>query len=483
MKQFKLTALGNRGLAMTIALPVMLVLLAFAAALFQLTSSGIHFTALASARQKSFYVADGGLQNAMTRLYADRTLASTNVSYTASQSGTIGDGSFTYAVVQDPMYPSDPTRKQVSSTGTVAGTRSTVVSQVKVYPFSAPGGGGDTNPTCDWALFANRGVSELVSGVLAATNLIQAGNASDTAVHSNNDIRITSLTGAGVHGSGRFESVDDTIVQALVGGVDATMNANLYRGGSFVTSGGLSDVHAPFTGTPILGIHFADGYRHHGQQQAVNSIPFPLPDWKALEQTPGMVIVDKDHVPFGSWDDDTDTDDDTGTWVVNVNQVFPGDNSAKYFVRGNVRVHGITLARSADALIAAVGSIEIDQLSLLQTSIDLQHLGIGLNSVQTLRLIGKGNVFVGRGMLQTAANALLDTDRAGLNLTAALAVTNQIGAYSETGDVWVKSSAITAFARTKLNLMADNNSTYAVTGSIASTPSTWGGSAYCQPVT
>lgn len=458
--------LGSRGLTMTMVLPLMLILLAFAAALLQLTRGGLHFSAMASARQKSFYIADGGLQSAMSRLYADRQTAAINASYTASDSGSIGGGSFAYSVIQDPMYPLDPTRKQVSATGEIAGGSSTVVSQVVVYPFSSPAG-----PTCDWMMFANRGVTEIINAAPVATDLIN-GN-----VHSNNDVRVTTVTGAGVNGSGRFESVNRTIVQALDGSPFSTMNASLYRGTSFVTAGILSDVHR-LNGSPLLGIHFANGSRSHGEQAPVSSIPMPTVDWTAIEQTPEMTIVDADHVPFGSWDDDTDT------WVIRARHVFPGDNSAKYFVRGSVKFRGVVLARSTQATIAALGSIEINELSLLQTTTD-GILGIGLSTAQTLQLWAKGkpnapaNVYIGRGLLQTASVALGDASLPGINFTAPFQITNQIGAYSETGDVWVKASSISVFAKTKLNLVGDGDSTFATTASIASSPTT-----FCQmPVT
>jgi hypothetical protein len=373
----------------------------------------------------------------------------------------------------------------VTATGTIAGSSSTVVSQVKVYPFAAPPGPPLPpdppllgSPTCAWAMFANRGVAEVMNASSVVTDLLN-GN-----IHSNNDLQVTTLTGAGVHGSGRFESVNRTVSTALVGSISSTLHAELYRGGSYVMTGALSDAHNPLNGAPLFGIHFANGTMNHGVQQAVAAIPFPVPDWIGLERS--LTHVDKDHVPFGSWDESTNT------WIVNGVQIFSAENSPRYFVYGNVRFRGIQLARSTEGVIAAKGSIAVDELSLLQTAVG-SVLGINLNSQQALRLFARkgvdpardqGNVYIGRGLQQDATEALADTTLPGLNLSAAVAVTNRIAAYSENGDVWVKAAAITGLADTKLNLIADHDATYAVTGSLLSSPSAYlTPGTYCQPMT
>lgn len=451
------------GFALMAVVPTILILLVFLAAMLRLTNAGMHFSAMHGARQRAFYVADGGLQAAMTRLYADRQTASTSASYTASGAASIGVDPYAYSVVQDPMYPSDPTRKQISSTASAAGVTSTVVSQVQVYPFQPPPTGGNGNPTCDWAIFADTGAAELVNGAAVATDLLN-GN-----VHSNGDLHLTALTGAGIHGSGRFEAANQVVAYGAVGGILSTLSATLFRGGSWSASGALADIHV--LGAPVNGIHFSNGApSYHGVQQPVPSVPFPLPDWKALEQASGVVVVDADHLPFGSWDSRS------GTWVVEGRQVLPNDATLKYLVRGNARFQTLTLARNTRASIAAEGAIEIGEVASLQMNAG-GIVAVGLNSGQTLRLIGRQNVFIGRSLSDPTDVALSDDSRPGLNLVASAAMSEDLAAYSQTGDVWVKSSTVSALVATRLNLVASRNSTYAVTAAPASTPT-----GYCQPL-
>lgn len=498
-------AIGNRGSSLIIFLPLLLVLIAAMAATMKLSTSGMHFTAQASGRQKAFYVANGGLSTGLTRLYSDRATASASTTYTSTGSGSLGGGTYSYAIIQDPLNTSDPSRKQVTSTGTVASATSTVVQQVAVYPFNGtrcPNGSGactagtvctpapgtctptsNGSPTCDLAIFADTGTAGLKS--LAQSGGLLGTSARPSKVHGNNTVTFQTIAHAAVDSYATYESVNDTLVTAQpllglnipsTGAVGYMAHASSLHGGSSISYAGSPYVHwdSPIVPTlTSLGLHFSNGM--HGAQQTVSRIAFPIPDWVELEKLLGDPsrsghVVDADHVPFGSWNSENNG---TGTWVVSASAQNFGTES--YFVRGNAQLTNVTLANNASATIAATGWIEVDNLTLLSVNVG-GLAAVAVNGTQTLRLLGKGNVYLGRGMTQSADDAMISTTNLGLNLTLT-AAGNRIAGYSQTGDVWVKGTTLSGGVNPQLNLVGKVNGIFALGAAVASPPTS-----YCQPL-
>jgi len=329
------------------------------------------------------------------------------------------------------------------------------------------GSNSSTNPLCDWAIFADTGTAALTNVATSATALLNNGG-----VHSNNTITISNVAGAAVSGSGRFESVNATSEQAsatILTPLNLTLlgntSINLYYGASNLVFGpGVIDLHLPILG-PVAGIHFANtGSNKHGQQMAVSSIAFPILDFDMIERRSTTTPVDANHAPpFGAFVGANDT----GTWVVS-SGLPSAPSGGTYFVRGNVQFSGFSLAQGTNTNIIASGTIEIDQLSLIQSAL--------IGSTQSLRLAAKGNVYVGRQIGQTESAALLNLlSLAGLSV--GVVTTNKIAAYSLNNDVWMKLAGIATGAVTRLNLVGKQNATLATTAAIVSAPTT-----YCQPL-
>ena len=101
-----------------------------------------------------------------------------------------------------------------------------------------------------------------------------------------------------------------------------------------------------------------------------------------------------------------------------------------------------------------------------------------MNTTQTLRLLGKQNVFVGRQITQTANQAVnpLTGLTEGLDISASVLTTNRIAAYSQSGDVWVKESTIGAGQNVQLNLVGKHDAVLATVAALLSAPTT-----YCEP--
>src|ERR1041384_5425536 len=128
MKSYRI--IGNRhGYAMLSVIVLVAVLLTGASALLQLTRSELHGTADQVARQRAFFIAERGVQHALTKLEADRggSPGSVSTTYNATLSNQSFDsGIYNVSIVQDSAYPTDATRKLITSVATLSNQSATV---------------------------------------------------------------------------------------------------------------------------------------------------------------------------------------------------------------------------------------------------------------------------------------------------------------------------------------------------------------------
>ncbi|MGH7857739.1 MAG: hypothetical protein ACREQY_10455, partial [Candidatus Binatia bacterium] len=311
-------AAGEAGYALLSVTVVAATLLVGAAAMIGLTRNELWHSAQEVAHQRAFYVAEAGIEHGVARLEEDRATAATSTTYTFSLSDqAFGEGAYSVVIEQDPLYPSDPRRKLIRSTGVVTRQESVVESHAVVQSEFYPGGG------CP-LLFSDAGRARIVTGG-AATTLFNGR------IFSNADVEFTFLAAAAVGGEGTVVTRRNLIESGILG-LFVTLGATLVRQGDFVP--GL--LHSDVLNT---GIHFSNGVSGHGVQQAVSSITFPLPDYETLRRDARTIVVNGDNVPFGSWDVAS------GTWVVSSSFDVPASTDGFYYVEGNADLEGVQLLR------------------------------------------------------------------------------------------------------------------------------------------
>jgi hypothetical protein len=480
--------IDDRGFALLSVIAVVGALLVAGIAAVRMTRTELRGTADSVAERRAFYVAEGGVQRALARLSQDRATAATSTAYTFTESTqALGDGTYSVTVVQDPLFPTDATRKRITSVGVVDRQQSTVVNHAVVQ-----------NPLPSTVCFTDLGTCRIQSAVAAVTELF------DGEIFSNNDVAIETSVGLAVRGTGNIYAKDRFYDQGLtVAGVNALpavlseMNANLYSGVQYTPTGTLSigsqqtyqtlfgnlignllwgvlgaaqDPHVgPLFGVHLygLGLHFQNGPSKHGVTQVIPQRPFPRVDWKALRRDPRTEVVNAENVPFGSWDAAS------GTWHVGALFSPPVDADVIYYVQGNAHVESLQLRKGVRMTIAARGWIAAEAISVL-------NVGLLPGSTQSVRLIALRDNSIGRRLLsyqplalEGPLNAISPTlgmaTGIGLNVLGALTTRNRVFAYSETRDVWAKVSTLTAAStNNRIGLVAKNDATLAYTGSILS---------------
>lgn len=446
----------TRGYALLSVITIVSALLIAGIATVKMTRTELRGTADSVAYRKAFYVAESGVQRGLARLSQDRATAATSTAYTYSTSNqSFGEGAYSISIVQDPYFPTDTTRKQVTAVGTVANQQATVVNQAIVQ--TAP-----PSTLC----FTDTGKCRIETVAALASGLFNGE------IFSNNDVEIAAALAVAVEGSGniyarnrfRDEGLSVAGINNITTGVLSTMDAQLFSGVAYTPAGLLGlgiDIHllGPLA---RLGIHFANGALNHGQTQAIAARPFPQVDWEALRRDTRTVIVNAENVPFGSWDSAS------GTWVVGSIFAPPVDSDEIYYIEGNAHIVSLQLVKGAKMTIAARGWSAIESLNVLS-------LGLLSGSRQDLRVITQGKNTIGLKVLayaplqlESTLNALSPTlDMAlgiGLDVASVLNTDNRLFAYSERDDVWAKVSTLSATNGShRMSLIAKNNATIAYT--------------------
>ena len=447
-----------RGHALLSVVAILGALLVASVATVRMTRRELHGTAVSVARQKALYIAEAGVQRALARLSQDRASASTSTAYTYSASDqAVGEGTYDVNVVQDPVFPSDASRKRITAVGAALGEQATVVAQAHVQDVV----GSATPPIC----FTAGGKCKIQSLIQLGLPAVDSRVLWSGDIFSNNDAAIETPVGVRVRGSGRIDVVDRFNDGALsiggfpiLGAVLASTNASLYTGVQYTPSGLLgAELH------PILsvGLHFANGSNGHGQVQPPTPRAFPQVDWESLRRDPRTIIVNSANVPTGSWDS-------SGTWVVTTLSPSAIDEDVIYYVEGNVHITTLQLLKGARMTIAARGWSAVEALSVL-------NLGLIAGSTQDVRIIAEDKNTIGLNLLnylptlQDPLNALGAGigDATGIGLAiASVATTNRLFAYSEKGDVWAKTSTLSALSTTRVSMVAKNDATIAFTGTL-----------------
>lgn len=430
----------ERGYAMLSVVVITAVLLVVGVATLQLSRSELHSTADAVAQQKAFYVADAGFQRGVAQLDQDRGTAIASTTYSYSVTESYAGGSYAASIVQDPLYPSDATKKQISSVGQFGSRQSTTVGHVTLQPSDG----------CA-IVFSDGGTARIATSVPSVATLFNG------TIYGNRDAAFVILAGGAIQGNGSVYAVNDLISNSAVS-VLSTLNANGFRGGNYTAYG----THADLLGSPALGVHFANGGGNHGVQQTVAARTFPHPDYDRIKRDSRTVIVNADRQPSGTWDSSS------GTWVPTTLTAGSAADTI-YYVDGNVDVATLNLVHAASMQIVARGWVSVGTVSLLSA-------GLVNNDVQTLSLVGEKDVYVGRQILSrlpltinSEAAALADSASGiGLNV-AGVASTNNVFAYSETGPVWTKISNVAALNTPRISLVGEGDTTLGFTTAVAST--------------
>ncbi|MGH7860166.1 MAG: hypothetical protein ACREQY_22800 [Candidatus Binatia bacterium] len=452
-----------RGQILAPVVVVTAALLVAGVATLQLVRGQLRANADQVAVQKAFYVADAGIQRGVAQLDQDRTTASTSLTYSYSTTESLGDGSYAVSVSQDSLYPTDPTRKQIQSTGSIGGAQSTTVAHVLVQ---------DDEPCAICSSAA--GDCRFVTNVGASTSLFNG------LIHSNRDVVFNVAAGLDLDASGEVRAVRNITNQGLT--LLSEVGANAFRGGSFNSS--LDTITV--LGIPVhsnKGVHFNNGTNKHGVQQAVATRTFPHPDYDRIQRDPQTIIINDDNAPpFGSWDSANDI------WTYSGTFAFPTSPEVIYYVDGDVSLGTILLAGNSTATIVARGWITFDKLDLVTSA-----LGVGVNlaegadgtsslitvtngTVQNIHLIGEDQVNVGRPLLSTVPLLFgLDSDAvagavSGIALSALSvgSTETRVTAYSETSTVWGKIALGSLYGGAEVSFTGYQDTTLAYTGSLGS---------------
>lgn len=511
------------GFALLATVVVIAVLLVVGAATIQMTRTELHSGADHAARQQAFYIAEAGIQRGLAQLTWERAMASTYTTYSYSGgSESFGSGSYTVSITQDSQFPTDPTRKLITATGTMASQSAQVVAHAVVEPYtSSPGTtptptlGPNTTPTPAGNPTATPpGNPPSTSGTPAATATpgfeptstpgVPSGMPTPTPTPSSsvqfppcNDHEIlVSYNGTAkiindvsalsnfIDGNGKIVSNGDVTFETDVAtGSNATGTGSVYARGDFTNSGTNLNVFSNFNNVSLfvggsyqrtaLDVHvlgtcgvlgvvcFGTHFGTTGLRHgSAATIPKVYPWQPDWKQYErwANVIVDKRSQPFGSWDAAS------GTWVVG-GYSFPAGSQTLYYVDGNVQLSGVSLFRTAAPRIVARGWISATSVTVLSS-------GLLSNDVQSIYLIGEKDVYVGRDVVSLSASTfqsetLALTIAQGLQLASVVTPhTLNLIAYSQRGDVWAMVNTLSAGSRPRLCLLGYDDATLAFTGSV-----------------
>ncbi|MGH7897426.1 MAG: hypothetical protein ACREQQ_05705, partial [Candidatus Binatia bacterium] len=362
---------SNQGYALLSVVGIVGALLVAGVGTLQRVRTQLHYTADQVALQTAYHLAEAGVERGLAQLDHDAATAATAAYvHPTIPAGSLGGGTYTVTLAQDPLYasPIDPTRKLITAIGTFNGQQATVVAHALVQP--------PQDPCSQYIVFAESGDARLLSTVGVSSDLFD-GN-----VFSNQDAEISLLASAGALGfraTGNVTAVGNFINHSTLG-VLSNLSATLLRGGAYTTPVGSTHAHVPIVGTPLLGMHFSNGSSPSGDgaQTTVASRTLPVPDWDRAKRSATVIVNDDNYatvVPGSSW-----TANDI--WNVNTWSLNP---NARYYVDGSVNVVGLQLASGLTAEIWARGRIAIKRVSLL-----------AIGGTQSLFLIGENDVAIGR---------------------------------------------------------------------------------------
>ena len=452
---------STKGYALLSVITILAALLVAGVATVRMTRRELRGTADSVAARKAFYVAEAGVQRALARLSQDRATAAASTTYTFSESNqAVGEGVYSVSVIQDPLFSTDATRKQITGVGTASGQQATVVAQAQVQ--TAP-----PSTIC----FTDTGTCKLQSIIALPVGV----NLFTGDIFSNNNAAIETVVGAlmraGNPSAGVRSRIDarNTFTDGLVTGIASigvnllsSTGAELRTGVQYTPSGVLGlDLH------PLLplGLHFANGTNGHGQVSPPAARTFPRVDWESLRRDSRTVIVNAENVPSGSWDATS------GTWIVGSLLAPAVDSDTIYYVEGNVHITSLQLLKGAKMTIAARGWSVVEALSVV-------NAGLIAGSQQDIRIIAEDGNTIGLDLLSYSPLTLQSVvsglgagvaTAAGIGLNvASVATTNRLFAYSETGDVWAKTSTLSLLSTSRVSMVAKNNATLAFTGTVSS---------------
>jgi Tfp pilus assembly protein PilX len=421
-------AIRERGYAMLSVVVVTGVLLTAGVAVLQLARTELHSTADQAAKQRAFYIAERGLQHGLAKLDQDRSGSIATTYSTSLTNQSFGEGTYSVAVTQDTVYPTDATRKLITSTGTFANQSSTVTAHAVVQDVSGTIGGGSPNPLI---CFTNLGTCTIAMGVDLASGIFNGTLVSNNNVALNNNTPLGLLLHAtgDVYAKNSFASGGANILS--LGAVLSTVTGRLYSG-------------VAYTPPTFLGIQKGFKFSLGNTVQAMAARPFLHPDYEAIKKDSRTVLVRQGQVPAGtSWNSGTNTWN-AGSFGTTA------DTDKIYYVEGNALLTGLQLAKGLKITIVARGTITVNSLTLLSA-------GLIAGSNQALRLIGENDVTLG-----------------GIDMSLiALATTNYVFTYSEKGSVTLNMSAISSFVQTNLSMMAWNNATLTTLASVGNTINTY----------
>src|SRR5688500_1654370 len=209
---------STKGYALLSVITILAALLVAGVATVRMTRRELRGTADSVAARKAFYVADAGVQRALACLSQDRATAATSTAYTYSASNqAVGEGEYSVSVIQDPLFATNPTRKQITGVGTANGQQATVVAQALVQ----------TAPASSTICFTDTGTCKLqsviyINPLLTPVPLLFTGN-----IFSNNNAAIETPIGALVRAGnpspGVRSRIDarNTFSDGLVAGIGA----------------------------------------------------------------------------------------------------------------------------------------------------------------------------------------------------------------------------------------------------------------------
>jgi len=468
------TSLVRRGdgyalLSVTVLIAV---LLTAGVASLELARTELHSTADQAAKQRAFYIAERGIQHGLAKLDQDRS-GSITTTYSASLSDqSFGDGIYSVTIAQDSLYPTNPTRKLITSVGRLANQQSTITAHAVVQDVASTiqggggggGGGGETNcsdgvdndsngltdcqdpacgsnTTCGGSggttpmMFCANGTCTLSTKVDLASGVFN-GN-----IVSNNNVEIDNLAALASHGKGSIYAHNAFSVGG-VASADSTITGELHSGVAYTASGSC---------VPLLGVCTPARYTFTGGKYVDSPAtrPFPYVDWTAIKRDSRTIIVRKGQVPAG-----TNWISGTNSWNAG-NFATTADTDKIYYVEGNASFNGLTIAKGAKITVAARGTVSLNTITLLST-------GLANGSSEAVRLIGLGNVSVGSSSVTG-----LDLGLGGSVL--GLVTNHTFSAYSETGNVSLYVGSVNAAVRNYLNMVAYNDALLSFTATVANT--------------
>ena len=406
---------GERGYAMLPVVVLVGALLTGAVGMVQLSRTELHTTADQAAKQRAFYIAERGVQHGVAKLDQDRIAMPSSITtgYSATLTNqSFGSGTYDVSIAQDPVYPTDQTRKLITSVGSYLNQQATVTAHATVM-----------SPPSPTICFTNNGTCTIQSAVALANGMFNAD------IRSNHNVAINNLVQAAQHGTGNVYAQNAFSVGG-VASLDSTITGTLHSGVAYTPSGLCLPI-------PLIGLACTPArYTFSGGKvvESIADVPFPHPDYDAIAADPRTVIVRPGQVPSGtSWDSGTNT------WTIVGNLSTTIDDDKIYYVPGNVTIANLQLLKGTKITIVARGNINLQAIQLVAT-------GLMANSTQSIRLIAQGNV--------TAGNAVT-----GLSVASALSNTNNFFAYSETGSVAIYTATIDVLAKMNFNMIAWNDAT------------------------